>query len=235
MYRKWIYFAFFAFLLGLVGSANGAEGLFGQYYRSSGEGPPVDPWQTLVFERLDPAVNFNWAGGSPDPSLPAEDFAVRWIGKVEAPTSETYTFQTQSDDGILLWVNNELIIDNWAEGNTTDSGNINLTAGQRYEIRLEYYENGGGAVCELSWSTPTISLEMVPSRYLSVERPYPRHPDPADRAIIKDTWVPLSWTPGDYAASHSIYVGENRDEVKAGTGDTFRINQTDTSYAVGFT
>ena len=63
----------------------------------------------------------------------------------------------------------------------------------------------------------------------------PRDPDPADGTIIRDTWVPLSWTPGDNAASHSIYVGENRDEVKAGTGDTFRANQVDTAYAVGFT
>jgi len=234
MYRKLFYFASFVLVLGLVGVAGAAEGLFGQYFLSSGEGPPANPWQTLVFERLDATVNFNWAGNSPDPLLRSEDFAVRWIGEVQAPTSETYTITTQSDDGIRLWVNKELIIDNWAEGNTTDTGDIELTGGQRYEIKLEYYENGGDARCELSWSTPTISLETIPSRYLSVERPYPRYPEPVDGAIIKDTWVPLSWTPGDYAASNSIYVGENLDEVRAGTGDTFRANQTDTSYAIGF-
>jgi hypothetical protein len=234
MYRKSIYLVSLVLALVLVGVAGAAEGLFGQYFVSSGEGPPVTPWQTLVLERLDPMVNFNWAGNSPDPSLNAEDFAVRWTGEVEAPTSETYTFQILSDDGILLWVNNELIIDNWAQGNTTDNGTIALTAGQRYKIRIEYYENDGGARCELFWSTPTISLETVPSRYLSVEMPDPHYPDPVDGAIIKDTWIPLSWTPGDYAASHSIYVGENRDEVKDGTGDTFKVNQTDTSYAVGF-
>ena len=132
MYRKLIYLVSLVLALVLVGVAGAAEGLFGQYFVSSGEGPPVDPWQTLVLERLDPTVNFNWAGNSPDPSLNAEDFAVRWIGEVEAPTSETYTFQIQSDDGILLWVNNELIIDNWAQGNTTDTGTIDLTRGQRY-------------------------------------------------------------------------------------------------------
>jgi hypothetical protein len=46
--------------------------------------------------------------------------------------------------------------------------------------------------------------------------------------------VSLGWEPGDYAASHSIYIGENRDEVQAGTGDTFRVNQTNTDYAIGF-
>ena len=234
MYRKYIYFASFVLVLGLVGTAGAAEGLFGQYFLTSGEGPPVDPWQTFVLERVDAEVNFNWGSNPSDPSMRADDFAVRWIGEIEAPTSETYTFTIQSDDGILLWVNNELIIDNWAEGDTSDNGSIDLTGGQRYKIRIENYENGGGARCELSWSTPTITQETVPSQYLSVEMPDPRNPEPADGAFIRETWLSMGWTPGDYAASHYIYIGENPDDVKAGTGDTFRINQTDTSYAVGF-
>lgn len=236
MYRKFIYFASFVFLLGLVGSANGAEGLLGQYYHSSGGGPPTDPWETLVMERIDPTVNFNWTSGSPDPSVDADNFSVRWTGEVEVPTSGSYTFYTETDDGVRLWVNNELIIDEWAQGYTADKGDIELTGGRRYEIKLELYENGGDARCELHWSGPGFIREVVQSRYLWVggDRPNPRYPDPADGAIIKDTWVPLGWTPGDYTASHSIYIGENRDEVQAGTGDTFRLNQTDTSYAVGF-
>ena len=234
MHRKLVYFASFVLVLGLVGTAGAAEGLFGQYFLTSGEGPPVDPWQTLVLERVDPELNFNWGSNPPDPSMRADDFAVRWIGEIQPPTSDLYTFATQSDDGIRVWVNNELIIDNWAEGDTSDNGNIQLTGGQRYKIRVENYENGGGARCVLSWSTLTMAQETVPSQYLSVEMPNPRNPEPADDAIILDTWLSMGWTPGDYAASHNIYVGENPDQVKAGTGDTFRINQTDTSYAVGF-
>jgi len=64
--------------------------------------------------------------------------------------------------------------------------------------------------------------------------PAPSDPSPADGAILRDTWVALGWTPGDYAVSHSIYVGEIRDDVAAGTGDTLRANQTDTSFALGF-
>ncbi|MHC4324369.1 MAG: PA14 domain-containing protein [Planctomycetota bacterium] len=234
MCRRIIYLVVFVFLLAPVGSVNGAEGLLGEYY----ERDTANPWQVLLMKRLDPMVDFNWGDNSPDPSVPVDNFMIRWTGEVEVPVSATYTFHTQTDDGIRLWVNNEQLIDNWTDhGSTHDSGDIALAVGQRYEITLEFYENGGGAQCQLSWSTPTIPREPIPSQYLWVggDRPNPRHPNPADGAIIRDTWVSLAWSPGDYAASHSIYIGENPDEVRAGTGDTFKINQTDTAYAVGFT
>lgn len=234
MCRKFMYFACFVVLLGLAGSACGVEGLIGEYY----ERDTANPWQTLLLKRLDPMVNFNWGDFSPDPAVPADNFMVRWTGQIEAPITATYTFHTQTDDGVRLWVNDVQLIDNWTDhSNTHDSGDIALTGGQRYDIRLEYYENGGGAVCQLLWSSPTILREPVPSQYLWVggDRPEPRHPNPADGAIIRDTWVSMSWTPGDFSASHSIYIGENPDEVLAGTGDTFRVNQTNTDYAVGFT
>ena len=234
MCGKFMYFACFVFILGLLGSASGVEGLIGEYY----ERDATNPWQTLLLKRLDPMVNFNWGDpGSPDPAVPVDNFMVRWTGQIEAPITATYTFHTQTDDGVRLWVNNEQLIDNWTDhSNTHNSGDIALTGGQRYDIRLEYYENGGGAVCELSWSSPTILREPIPSQYLWVggDRPEPRHPNPGDGAMIRDTWVSLSWTPGDFSASHSIYIGENPDEVLAGTGDTFRVNQTNTDYAVGF-
>jgi hypothetical protein len=233
MSNRLIYFVCFVFLLGLVGSANGVEGLLGEYY----ERDAANPWQTLLMKRLDPMVNFSWGDFSPDPSIPVDNFMIRWTGEVEAPITATYTFYTQTDDGVRLWVNDVQIIDNWTDhGSTTDSGNIALTAGQRYPIVLEFYENGGGAVCQLSWSTPTMPRKAIPSQFLWVgdDRPEPRHPNPADGALIRDTWVSLTWSPGDYAASHSIYIGEDRDQVQAGTGDTFKINQTNTDYAMGF-
>ena len=164
-------------------------------------------------------------------------------GTIEVPTSETYTFHTQGDDGIKLWVNNELVIDTWTWSKTWHvtqppiefgSGDITLTAGQQYEIKLEHYEHGGNAMCKLSWSTPTMAQEIIPSRYLSVERPYPRNPDPPDGAVVRDNWVGLSWTPGDFAASHDVYLDENFDDVYAGAADIFRGNQAGTYLTVGF-
>ena len=233
MYRKLIYFTCFVYLLGLAGSANGVEGLLGEYY----ERDAANPWQTLLMKRLDPTVDFSWGDNSPDPSVPNDNFMIRWTGEIEAPATATYTFHTQTDDGIRLWVNDEQVIDNWTDhGNTHDSGDIALNKGQRYPIVLEFYENGGGAVCQLSWSTSTMLREIIPSQYLWMggDRPNPRFPNPVDGALIRDTWVSLSWSAGDYAASHSIYIGENADQVEAGTGDTLKATQTATDYAVGF-
>jgi len=192
--------------------------------------------------RIDPTVNFDWSTTKPV----SGDFAVRWTGMIEAPNSETYTFHTNADAGVRLWVNNELIIDTWSDwvkwqanwsaftGCRYDcSGDITLTAGQQYEIILEY-GYGGNARCELSWSTPTLTREIIPSRYLSVERPHAHNPDPADSDILRVTLVTLLWTPGDYAASHDVYLGENFYDVDAGTADTFRGNQVSTSFSIGF-
>jgi hypothetical protein len=60
------------------------------------------------------------------------------------------------------------------------------------------------------------------------------NPIPADEAVIEDTWVSLNWSPAKTAASHDVYFGENFDEVNEGIGDTFRINQAETFYVVGF-
>ena len=165
MSDKLICFVSFVFLLGLTASANGVEGLIGEYY----ERDATNPWQVLLMKRLDPMVNFNWGDYSPDPAVPADNFMIRWTGEVEAPSTATYTFHTQTDDGVRLWVNDVQIIDNWTDhSSTTDNGDIALTKGQRYPIVLEFYENGGGAVCQLSWSTSTMPREAISSQFLWV-------------------------------------------------------------------
>ncbi|MFO8008656.1 MAG: PA14 domain-containing protein, partial [Candidatus Brocadiia bacterium] len=81
--------------------------------------------------------------------------------------SETYTFTTRSDDGVRLWVNGQSVIDNWTDhGPTYDSGTIALSAGTKYDIQLDYYENGGGAVIELYWSSASQAEEIIPQSQL---------------------------------------------------------------------
>jgi len=63
--------------------------------------------------------------------------------------------------------------------------------------------------------------------------PKARRPDPADGAVREDTWVSLGWTPGTFAVSHDVYLGDSFDDVNAGAGDTFRGNQTQNVYLVG--
>lgn len=117
--------------------------------------------------RIDPEVAFDWGSGSPDPALAADTFSARWVGQVQPRFSETYTFHTVSDDGVRLWVNNQLVVDAWVDqGPTEHTGLIALQAGALYDIKMEYYENGGGAVAQLFWSSPNVLREIVPASQL---------------------------------------------------------------------
>jgi hypothetical protein len=81
---------------------------------------------------------------------------VRWSGFVIAPVTGSYQFQTVSDDGVRLWLADALLVDNWTDHALTAdvSPAVSLVAGQRYAIRLEYYEAGGGALIQLHWRVP---------------------------------------------------------------------------------
>ncbi|MCP4261358.1 MAG: hypothetical protein GY774_28235 [Planctomycetes bacterium] len=234
MFRNLIYLFTVVLVLGLAGMASAEEGLIGEYYHGGGG----DAWDDLVMVRLDPTVDFGWGNGSPEPGVVnVDNFKVRWTGEVEIPSTGTWTFHTLTDDGVRLWVNDELVLENWTDhGSTPDSGEINLQGGQRYPIVLEWYENGGGALCHLSWEGPTMPRQIIPSGYLWVggERPNAHNPTPADGTLLRETWLTLSWVQGDTAASHDVYIGESYDEVEGGTGDTFRGNQADVYATIGF-
>jgi hypothetical protein len=102
-------------------------------------------------------------GNFPPPGIGPDTFSARWSGWVTPRYSETYTFYTTSDDGVRLWVDGQLIINNWTiHPPTENSGQIALTAGQQYDIRMEYFENGGGAVAKLKWSSPSQPKGIVP-------------------------------------------------------------------------
>jgi hypothetical protein len=123
----------------------------------------------LRVTRVDPTVNFNWGTGSPDPSVAPDTFSARWTGTVTPQFSQPYTFYTTSDDGVRLWVNNVLIIDNWTDHAPTENSGttVALTAGQAYSIRMEMYENGGGATATLSWSSASQPKQIIPSSRLN--------------------------------------------------------------------
>jgi RHS repeat-associated protein len=131
----------------------------------------IDLAGTAVLQS-DAAVNFAWNGASPAPGIPGYWFSARWEGQVVPRYSQTYTFYTQSDDGVRLWVNGQLLIDNWTyHGWTENSGTITLTAGQMYSLRLEYFQGTGGAVAALLWSSSSQGKEVIPSSQLFAARP----------------------------------------------------------------
>jgi hypothetical protein len=121
-----------------------------------------------TLSRIDQTVDFEWGTGSPADEVNADNFSVRWTGQVQAVESGNYTFRTYSDDGARLWVNGQLLIYHWTDHAATyDTGTINLYAGGKYDIRLEYYERFDGAVVKLEWMPPgQDSYQVVPAAQL---------------------------------------------------------------------
>jgi hypothetical protein len=112
---------------------------------------------TLV--RTDAMVNFDWASTPPAANIGLTNFAVRWIGSLLPEYGETYTFSVDSDSGVRLYVNDQLLINKWVDQPaTTWSNSITLTAQQRYNIELDYFNQAGGAVAQLYWSSPSTAF-----------------------------------------------------------------------------
>ena len=136
------------------------DGLTAQYFNDKNLG-------AIALTRVDPTVNFDWQRGSPDPLVNNDGFSARWTGQVQAKYSEAYTFSTTSDDGVRLWVDGKPLIDDWIDhAPKSDTGTIVMVAGQKYSIKLEYYENMGGAVSKLAWSSDHQSQEVIPQSQL---------------------------------------------------------------------
>ncbi len=137
------------------------SGLSGEYFNNA-------DLTGLALTRTDGTVDFNWASGSPDPAVAADSFSVRWTGRVQAQFTELYTFTTRTDDGARLWVNGELLVDQWVNQSATEwSGTIALVAGVDYTIELDYYENTGSALAQLSWSSASTPKQVIPQAALS--------------------------------------------------------------------
>lgn len=110
--------------------------------------------QEPVLSRIDQQVNFQWGFNSPAASVRADRFAVRWSGQIKTIEAGVYTFETNADDGVRLWVNGQRIINRWSNGSTTNTGVITLPADSMVDIRLDYYENTSNAGISLSWKRP---------------------------------------------------------------------------------
>jgi hypothetical protein len=121
--------------------------------------------------RTDASIDFGWGSGSPMAGIGTDRFSARWVGYVTAPFTGVYTFYAKTDDGERLWLNNQLLIDNWTNhGNNLDTATttVTLTAAERYAIKLEYYENSFSAAAQLLWQGPNFGgPQVVPASVLS--------------------------------------------------------------------
>lgn len=152
--------------------AQSGSGLQGEYWDNLGSAVPATPdGVNPIFPptapdltRLDGTVSFWWWLDSPaPPTLGVDTFMVRWTGYVVPQFSETYTFYTNTDDGVRLWVNGVLLINDWQDQSVQENtATMALTAGQAYPLVMEFYENLVHATVTLSWSSASQPKQIVP-------------------------------------------------------------------------
>jgi hypothetical protein len=142
-------------------------GLTGQYYTNSSATYSSSAnfnAANLKLTRVDTNVDFNWGSTNYLPITNSGYYSIRWTGQVIPQYSETYYFVANTDDGVKLWVNDQLIIDTWITRGAADSVStpINLVGGLRYNIKMEYFNGGGGGVAHLSWYSLSQPKQPIP-------------------------------------------------------------------------
>jgi PA14 domain-containing protein/chitobiase/beta-hexosaminidase-like protein/Big-like domain-containing protein len=146
------------------------SGLLGQYWTNTTDlafsNTSFSVPATLA--RTDSVVSFDWSAAGPAQSIGQTNFTAQWIGSVQPRYDETYTFTTIADDGVRLWVNGQLLVDDWNvhASAVTNSGSIQLRAQQLYNIHLDYFQQSGNAGVQLRWSSPSTPPAIVPQTQL---------------------------------------------------------------------
>ncbi len=136
-------------------TATSPTGIRGQYYADTN-------FTSLYTTLTDPYINFTWG---PE----GDNFSIRWTGQVQPAFSQAYTFSTSSDGAVRVWLNNQLIIDNYTLHNSTVSNSsapITLVAGRRYNIRVDYYDTVNTSVIALLWQSSSQAQQVIPTNRL---------------------------------------------------------------------
>jgi VCBS repeat-containing protein len=100
--------------------------------------------------RGDEKIDFDWGEGSPTLGIPSNNFSVRWDRWVDFEPG-VYRFFAQADDGIRIYVDGGLIINEWHDSTGSNVYSAELTLTGSHELEIEYYEHGGGAKVTFYW------------------------------------------------------------------------------------
>jgi beta-glucosidase len=130
------------------GGSDFQPGLMGEYF------PNRSLSGTPVLTRTDARVDFEW-WGSPANGIPADNFSVRWTGKLKVPVSGLYQLGVSGDDGFRLYLDGQLLVADWADhAARTLMKEVTLEAGRYYDLRVEFYESLVIASIKLLWQPP---------------------------------------------------------------------------------
>jgi len=136
------------------------DGLNGDYYNGRN-------FETKVLSRIDSKIDFNWIE-SPATGVDADNFSVRWTGFIEPRYSELYTFYLKADNGKKLWINGELLVDEWRDDcceNETYSKTLALTKDTKYPVTIEMYDASNTAGIKFEWESNSQARELVSTLY----------------------------------------------------------------------
>ena len=149
------------------------RGLNANYYYDSGNHVFPSSTTSAFASRRESKISFNWGGGSPVPTGPGDNWMASYDGYVTVPTTGTYQFGANNDDAARIWVNGQLVMDQWADDANVGSqwgSSIFLMGGKAVQIRVEFYEKGSGASLYLN-VRGAVAEQEVPASWLSVKAP----------------------------------------------------------------
>jgi alpha-L-fucosidase len=140
----------------------------------TGTGLKAQYWTNTTFggtpavTRTDASLNFAWrTKGSPATAIPVDNFSARWTGFVQAQFSGPHTFLTVSDETVKVWIDGQVVIDHSTQHSAAvDSATVNLVAGKKYSIRVDYTEHTGEAYLKLLWYNPNRRQRIVQTSQL---------------------------------------------------------------------
>lgn len=112
------------------------------------------------------AINFYWGEGAPASGVPADNFSVRWSRQVTFE-SDVYRFYTQADDGIRIYLDGNLVLNEWHDSSGQGVYVVDLTLAGTHWLVVEYYDNAGAALAKFWWerlsAQPTATLTWTPT------------------------------------------------------------------------
>jgi endo-1,4-beta-xylanase len=121
-----------------------------------------------VVTKVESNINFDWGTGSPE-GVNTNNFSALFEGSLTPKYTELYTFTTEADEGLRVWVNGVKLIDRWAFHKFTDYSKLKLEAGKKYAIRIEYNEVSDGAKLQLAWESLSQAKEIIATEALSTD------------------------------------------------------------------
>jgi hypothetical protein len=126
--------------------------------------------RTKPVNRLDPAIDFTWREAAPAEGIPAEDFKVRWTGKIQPPRSGNYRFEADADDSLEVSIDGRNVLR--SEEGRQRNRDVWLEANRLHDFKADFRERTGQALVKLYWSSDQLPKQVVPpSAFRSVTSP----------------------------------------------------------------